>query len=238
MNTPKRLPTIGQTASRPSQWITSKPGQSWDMQTMSDSEETANADPAMSSARTGVATPPVQPAIEVIGIGRRDPKTDGWLIRDVSFAVNSGERLGILGPSGAGKTVLLRALAILDPLDAGTILWKGQSVRGDAVPAFRKQVIYLHQRPSLFEGSVEENLDTRSRSRRTVATNLIEHEPAIFWRQSAEMPLFSTSRAVTSRAAKPRSLPSCGRFSSIHPCFCSMNRRPHSTAQLLTTSRR
>ncbi len=105
-----------------------------------------------------MATPPVQPAIEVIGIGRRDPKTDGWLIRDVSFAVNSGERLGILGPSGAGKTVLLRALAILDPLDAGTILWKGQSVRGDAVPAFRKQVIYLHQRPSLFEGSVEENL--------------------------------------------------------------------------------
>ncbi len=48
VNTPKRLPTIGQTASRPSQWITSKPGQSWDMQTMSDSEETANADPAMS----------------------------------------------------------------------------------------------------------------------------------------------------------------------------------------------
>jgi putative ABC transport system ATP-binding protein len=99
-----------------------------------------------------------QPRIEVIGIGRRDPKTDGWLIRDVSFAVNSSDRLGILGPSGAGKTVLLRALAKLDPLDAGAIHWQGQSVHGDAVPAYRKQVIYLHQRPALFEGSVEENL--------------------------------------------------------------------------------
>jgi uncharacterized membrane protein len=31
--------------------------------------------------------PSDRPAIEVIGIGRRDPKTTGWLIRDVSFAV-------------------------------------------------------------------------------------------------------------------------------------------------------
>src|ERR1700679_4007005 len=49
--------------------------------------------------------------IDVINVGRRDPKTEGWLIRDVSFAVNPGDRLGIVGPSGAGKTVLLRALA-------------------------------------------------------------------------------------------------------------------------------
>jgi len=96
--------------------------------------------------------------IDVITIGRRDPKTDAWLIRDVSFAVNSGDRLGILGPSGAGKTVLLRALAKLDPLDAGAIRWNGQSIRGDAVPLYRKQVIYLHHRPALFEGRVEDNL--------------------------------------------------------------------------------
>lgn len=101
---------------------------------------------------------PVRPAIEVIGIGRRNPKTDDWLIRDVSFTVNYGDRLGILGASGAGKTVLLRALAMLDPLDAGEIHWNGQAVRGDAVPAYRTQVIYLHQRPALFDGSVEDNL--------------------------------------------------------------------------------
>jgi putative ABC transport system ATP-binding protein len=105
-----------------------------------------------------VQVPPVRPAIEVIDIGRRDPKTDSWLIRDVSFAVNPGDRLGILGSSGAGKTVLLRALAMLDPLDAGTIHWNGRLIRGDDVPAYRKQVIYLHQRPALFEGSVEDNL--------------------------------------------------------------------------------
>ena len=55
--------------------------------------------------------------IEAIGIGRRDRKTGAWLIRDVNVAIGPGNRLGVLGPSGAGKTVLLRAFARLDPLD-------------------------------------------------------------------------------------------------------------------------
>src|SRR5262249_39723955 len=91
-------------------------------------------------------------------IGRRDPKSDTWLIRDVSFAIGPGERLSVLGASGAGKTVLLRSLALLDPLDAGTIHWQGRSVGGEAGPAYPAQVIYLHPRPPLIDGSVEDNL--------------------------------------------------------------------------------
>jgi putative ABC transport system ATP-binding protein len=97
-------------------------------------------------------------ALVVKGIGRRDPKSDHWLIRDVSFVVNLGQRLALLGPTGAGKTVLLRALALLDPLDAGTIEWEGRAVAGEATPDYRKHVIYLHQRPALLEGTVEDNL--------------------------------------------------------------------------------
>ena len=97
-------------------------------------------------------------ALNVIKIGRRDPKTEEWLIRDVTFSVNFGDRLGVLGPSGAGKTVLLRALALLDPLDTGTVLFQGQVVGGDEVPRYRSQVIYLHQKPALQEGTVEDNL--------------------------------------------------------------------------------
>jgi putative ABC transport system ATP-binding protein len=102
------------------------------------------------------ATPP--PAIEAVGLGRRNPKADGWLIRDVSLTLNPGDRLGVLGPSGAGKTVLLRALARLDPLDSGSIRWRGRVVAGEAVPSYRARVIYLHQRPALLDGSVADNL--------------------------------------------------------------------------------
>jgi putative ABC transport system ATP-binding protein len=99
-------------------------------------------------------------AIEAAGIGRRDRKSgsSAWLIRDVSVSLGFGERLGVLGPSGAGKTVLLRAIALLDPLDEGSIRWDGRVVRGEAVPDYRKRVIYLHQRPALLDGTVEENL--------------------------------------------------------------------------------
>jgi putative ABC transport system ATP-binding protein len=99
-------------------------------------------------------------AIEAANIGRRDRKSGsgGWLIHGVSLSVDFGERLGVLGPSGAGKTVLLRAIARLDPLDEGAIRWDGREVRGEAVPDYRKRVIYLHQRPALLEGTVEDNL--------------------------------------------------------------------------------
>jgi putative ABC transport system ATP-binding protein len=96
--------------------------------------------------------------IEAIGIGRRDRKSGGWLIRGVSVALGFGERLGVLGPSGAGKTVLLRAIARLDPLDEGSIRWQGRVVQGEAAPDYRKRVVYLHQRPALLEGTVEDNL--------------------------------------------------------------------------------
>lgn len=80
------------------------------------------------------------------------------LLDQVSLAVSAGERLGIEGPTGAGKSVLLRALALLDPLDGGTVRHRGEPVTDGAVPRFRSRVAYLHQSPALIEGTVEENL--------------------------------------------------------------------------------
>jgi putative ABC transport system ATP-binding protein len=101
---------------------------------------------------------PEATAIQVARIGRRAPQSESWLIRDVSLVIEPGQRLAVRGATGAGKTVLLRALALLDPLDAGSIHWQGRAVRGEAVPAYRRQMIYLHQKPALLDASVEENL--------------------------------------------------------------------------------
>ncbi len=92
------------------------------------------------------------------GLWRRKPRGEGWLLSDVRLTVRGGQRLAIVGPSGSGKTLLLRALARLDPLDRGEILWRGEAVVGNRVPDFRRHVIYLHQRPVLGEGTVEDSL--------------------------------------------------------------------------------
>jgi len=95
--------------------------------------------------------------LEAEDLFRRTP--DGTVLLDrVSLSVRAGERLGIEGPTGAGKSVLLRALALLDPVGSGAVRHRGEAVGDRDVPHFRAQVAYLHQTPALLEGSVEENL--------------------------------------------------------------------------------
>lgn len=98
------------------------------------------------------------PILEAEGLGRRAPGGGPWLLRGVSLALGPGDRLGVEGPTGAGKTVLLRALALLDPVDRGEVRFRGRPVAERGVPAFRGRVAYLHQSPALAEGTVEENL--------------------------------------------------------------------------------
>jgi putative ABC transport system ATP-binding protein len=96
--------------------------------------------------------------LEARDIGRLAPGSQQWLLRNASLAVRGGERLAIVGPTGAGKTLLLRALALLDPVDEGQVLWLGQPIAAERVPHYRRHVTYLHQRSPLIEGTVEENL--------------------------------------------------------------------------------
>lgn len=94
--------------------------------------------------------------LEARSIARR--AGDAWLLRPLDLRIAAGERLALSGPSGAGKTVLLRALALLDPLDEGEVLLDGRSIEPGAVPAYRCRVSYLHQAPALVDNTVEANL--------------------------------------------------------------------------------
>lgn len=94
--------------------------------------------------------------LEARSIARR--AGDQSLLRQLDLSIAGGERIALSGPSGAGKTVLLRALALLDPLDGGEILLDGASIEPAGVPAYRCRVGYLHQTPALADGTVEANL--------------------------------------------------------------------------------
>ncbi len=87
-------------------------------------------------------------------LGRRGDVAPVWLLRDIDLELSAGDRLAVHGPSGAGKTVLLRSLALLDPIDIGSISWNGVEVAGEAVPRYRSRVNYLHQAPALGESTV------------------------------------------------------------------------------------
>lgn len=73
--------------------------------------------------------------------------------RDVNFTVSPGSRLLIDGPSGSGKSLLLRAVAGLDPSD-GECRLHGKTPSEWGVPRYRSRVMYVPQRPSFAPGTV------------------------------------------------------------------------------------
>lgn len=76
----------------------------------------------------------------------------------LTFGLDPGDRLALVAPSGAGKTLLLRALARLDPLQHGELCLLGRASADWETPQWRAHVSYLAQRPVAFPGSVEDNL--------------------------------------------------------------------------------
>lgn len=81
---------------------------------------------------------------------------------DVSFYVNRAECVGLIGGSGAGKSVLLRSLIGLEKPDAGEVLVNGQNVAvldETELIEIRKKVAYVFQNGALFDSmTVYENL--------------------------------------------------------------------------------
>ena len=80
------------------------------------------------------------------------------LLEDVNFEVRTGEVLAIVGPSGAGKSSLLRLLNRLDEPTTGTVWLEGTDYRQIAPRELRRKLGMVNQRPYLFPGTVEQNL--------------------------------------------------------------------------------
>jgi len=81
-----------------------------------------------------------------------------WIVNDISLEVHRGELLGLVGPSGSGKSSLLRLLNRLDEPTTGTVFLEDQDYRLIAPPELRRRVGMVTQRPFLFPGDIASNL--------------------------------------------------------------------------------
>jgi ATP-binding cassette subfamily B protein len=80
------------------------------------------------------------------------------IIEDVSFQVEGGETLALVGPTGAGKTTVLKLLLRMYDVDEGEITIDGQDLRDVTIPSLRDRVGYVSQDTFLFYGTVAENI--------------------------------------------------------------------------------
>ncbi|MFJ8468601.1 ABC transporter ATP-binding protein [Streptomyces swartbergensis] len=80
------------------------------------------------------------------------------VLRGVDLTVRPGERLAMVGPSGAGKTTLSRLMAGIDAPTAGSVTVGGVPVVGLGPERLRRQVVLVTQEHHVFLGSVRDNL--------------------------------------------------------------------------------
>ncbi|MFQ5417307.1 MAG: ABC transporter ATP-binding protein [Myxococcota bacterium] len=81
-----------------------------------------------------------------------------WVLRDLSFRVEKGEKVAIVGPTGAGKTTIIQLLTRLYEVSGGRITIGGVDLRDVSQEDLRRRVAMVLQDVFLFSGSVYENI--------------------------------------------------------------------------------
>ena len=85
-------------------------------------------------------------------------KGNQTILQDVSLTVSPGDFTVLLGPSGVGKTSLLRLFNALEIPTTGKILYKGRNLLDYSIPELRRRVVMILQKPVVFEGRIRDNL--------------------------------------------------------------------------------
>jgi ABC-type multidrug transport system fused ATPase/permease subunit len=104
-------------------------------------------------------------SVQVDGLWFKYREDLPWVLKNVKFEVKAGERLGIVGRTGSGKSSLIQALFHLYPLQEGRISINGHSPKikptdvGMDLNLYRRSIAFISQDPVLFQGTLRSNLD-------------------------------------------------------------------------------
>ncbi|MBO3751386.1 thiol reductant ABC exporter subunit CydD [Streptosporangiaceae bacterium NEAU-GS5] len=102
--------------------------------------------------------PPGVPEIRLEHVTVRYPGRDDAALDDVSLVIAPGERVALVGESGAGKSTLLLLLLGLVTPESGRVLVGGVDLTTADLPAWRRRLAFVPQRPHLFEGTIADNI--------------------------------------------------------------------------------
>lgn len=85
-------------------------------------------------------------------------KEDLPILKNINFNINPSEIVALVGPSGEGKTTLIRLILSLIHPTSGNAYISNSSINEDIIPDHRNLISYVPQGNTLFSGTIEENL--------------------------------------------------------------------------------
>jgi subfamily B ATP-binding cassette protein MsbA len=106
----------------------------------------------------GQAPSPLKSGVEFRNVRFRHADGDRDAVRNVSFVLPQGQRVALVGPSGAGKTTIADLLCRFQDPTEGQILWDGQDIRALDPIAYRRQLGVVGQDPVLFHDTLRANI--------------------------------------------------------------------------------
>lgn len=81
-----------------------------------------------------------------------------WILRDFNLVIKPGERIGLVGASGAGKTTLVNLLMRFWDPNRGEILIDGQNIRNVTQDSLRRNIAFIPQEPTMFNRTLRDNI--------------------------------------------------------------------------------
>ncbi|ERG99680.1 MAG: ABC-type multidrug transport system, ATPase and permease component [Haloquadratum sp. J07HQX50] len=79
-------------------------------------------------------------------------------VENISFEVGGGETLALVGPTGAGKSTILKLLLRMYDVDSGSVNIDGKDIRSATIASLRQSIGYVSQDTFMFYGTVAENI--------------------------------------------------------------------------------
>jgi ATP-binding cassette, subfamily B, bacterial len=116
-----------------------------------------DTEPAVDERADAIALPE-RGDLVVDGVTFSYPGTSAAALVDVSMRVGAGERLALVGPTGAGKSTVAKLMARLYDPDHGTVSYGDVDLRDATLASLRERIVVVPQEGFLFDGTIADNL--------------------------------------------------------------------------------
>ena len=102
--------------------------------------------------------------VEVRNVSARYPSGDNLVLKNINLRLESGQKLGIIGRTGAGKSSFVKLLWRALDIEEGQILIDGSDIELFDLKEYRSQLTVISQKTNLFEGTIAENISHKTLS--------------------------------------------------------------------------
>ena len=83
---------------------------------------------------------------------------DKQILNNVTFSINKGEKVALIGQTGAGKTTIINLILGFYKINSGNILFDGKNMDDISLESIRKNVSFIQQNPYIFDDTIKKNV--------------------------------------------------------------------------------